>query len=1103
VTRESRRTLTQRALDAVFGYDFFISYTRRDGGKDYALALARRLEKEGFQIFFDSDDYAMGDDWKTMGKWALHRTSQLVLVASPEALSSSAVVREVEIYSTLRNKRIIPIDFGGTVRHRDETKPVFQHLKPEILFIEEHPDCLFSSTQPSDFVIQKLRDGLHLKRQDKKRARFFSIIAAVLVVLTLFATAAAVYASKKQQEAVQKAKEVQRSLSLSHFISAGESLRHGKDDMALAYLARAVQDDAENQAAGTRLAMLLCQRTWPIPLRIFPATTRRDTSPVRSILLHPDGRRLITESGQWKTSSVQVRDWQTGTLLASPREVTSTSLLDMQLSQDGSSFVMAHEMKGRLFTTFSPVPPLAEHPVWSFNPDQESDEVTFHALAPSGTWVLVSGQGRLTLRPRAATPAQPAFAITFGKDPPPGSTDPDSPPPSPPHTVIAHLPLIESVIAAGCSDHAVFILGNDGALWKVHIPATADAAAPQAAADPQRLATLVSERGAAPAHAAFSHQGDRLAVLFDPDSVDQQVIDLQIIDLATARVAAQANDYWAWEHLKLNDPETRKRFDISFSFLPNDVGVALYTMPNEGTLADADGAPADSELKKAALPRGGWWDLTGTATRAASESTAAAAPPDDRKNLTWHALAPGAVLASDTRFVVAQDGPFARMLDALSGVRISGPMRHEGRVTAATLFKDTLLATGTDEGEVRLSTLIRPSLTPPPTPQQQQQRPDSSGTAQTAPISSSPPSPDGLLLTIDGRQRRVQISKADTPAAVQTSLFHLNVCYAGWHPQHPQQILTIAEGESLRLWDLKNAAIIHEASWSYQLPVYASSHPDSAEKRTCTAIWDPTGTHFMLRSGIAPDFYLTLYDAATLEQLSDPVLAPHLPPEATFAAALTLLPWQKLDETPPADALLLLAQAAEFIAGQHISKEGALETISDLPAALAQLTSAHTTAHPFTTLVQQLTTSPALAELRHTTLVDMAAETATVQAFFDLENAVNRAEEVSSYPGQPRNLWVLSRERREALALALAQARKASPQIAEPLISELYASWRQRTDPLAVLSRWYFQRAPADLPAARALFAQEIAKAFSDPETLPEFKPTLLELQKAWEADLK
>jgi hypothetical protein len=153
-----KRSLVQRGLDLIFGYDFFISYTRRDGGKDYAEGLARRLKAAGFQIFFDSDEYAMGDDWKVEGKWALKRTSQLILVASPEALSSAAVVREVEVYSSLPNRRIIPIDFDGTIRNRDESKPIFKYLKSEILFIEEDPSCL--GADPSDFIIQKLQTAL-------------------------------------------------------------------------------------------------------------------------------------------------------------------------------------------------------------------------------------------------------------------------------------------------------------------------------------------------------------------------------------------------------------------------------------------------------------------------------------------------------------------------------------------------------------------------------------------------------------------------------------------------------------------------------------------------------------------------------------------------------------------------------------------------------------------------------------------------------------------------------------------------------------------------------------------------------------------------------
>jgi len=52
-----RRSIWRRAMDAVFGYDFFISYSWLDG-RTYAAALMRRLELQGFQVFLDRNNYA-------------------------------------------------------------------------------------------------------------------------------------------------------------------------------------------------------------------------------------------------------------------------------------------------------------------------------------------------------------------------------------------------------------------------------------------------------------------------------------------------------------------------------------------------------------------------------------------------------------------------------------------------------------------------------------------------------------------------------------------------------------------------------------------------------------------------------------------------------------------------------------------------------------------------------------------------------------------------------------------------------------------------------------------------------------------------------------
>jgi TIR domain len=111
--KELRRPFWQRLVDAFFGYDFFIAYSQGDG-KAYAGDLARRLKNRGFECFLDTEDFAKGDDWKSVGAWALKRTSRLVLVGSPKALESKPVLREVQIFSQT-HKRIIPIDFDGSL----------------------------------------------------------------------------------------------------------------------------------------------------------------------------------------------------------------------------------------------------------------------------------------------------------------------------------------------------------------------------------------------------------------------------------------------------------------------------------------------------------------------------------------------------------------------------------------------------------------------------------------------------------------------------------------------------------------------------------------------------------------------------------------------------------------------------------------------------------------------------------------------------------------------------------------------------------------------------------------------------------------------------
>ena len=92
------KRLLRRIVDAIFGFDFFISYSSRDPdqiGRNYALALKNLLTDRDYVCFLDSTDYEKGEDWQEVGKVALNRTRSLLVVATPAIFDSKPVLREV------------------------------------------------------------------------------------------------------------------------------------------------------------------------------------------------------------------------------------------------------------------------------------------------------------------------------------------------------------------------------------------------------------------------------------------------------------------------------------------------------------------------------------------------------------------------------------------------------------------------------------------------------------------------------------------------------------------------------------------------------------------------------------------------------------------------------------------------------------------------------------------------------------------------------------------------------------------------------------------------------------------------------------------------
>lgn len=218
------RPLSRRIVDAVFGYDFFISYKWEDG-RPYAYALAEKLMKQGFQVFLDSKDYGTGDDWQKIGAWTLQRTGQLILVASELALrprdTETPVEREVRLFART-GRRIIPIAFvprgldGGfnhsasTIELARPTSTVLRYIPAQMLAIKE--DASLFKTGPSEAALKEIAKTFTLVRQDKKRARIFGIISMALVGLTLTAAGLAIWAEiSRRKVSDQLAKQLYAS----------------------------------------------------------------------------------------------------------------------------------------------------------------------------------------------------------------------------------------------------------------------------------------------------------------------------------------------------------------------------------------------------------------------------------------------------------------------------------------------------------------------------------------------------------------------------------------------------------------------------------------------------------------------------------------------------------------------------------------------------------------------------------------------------------------------------------------------------------------------------------------------------------------------------
>jgi len=186
-------------VDALWGYDFFVSYAQADG-QEYPAQLKAALEQpkegRGFSVFLDIEGgYRAGDDLRVMTRRRVRSSAHLLIIAGRKALLESRWVRrEVEHYleaQALRERDRVPIiiDIDDALDYaRTQPKPspcVAQRDDlDDWLRIEECPD----GDGPSGGAVRKLVNSHEGVRRESLRARVFGLLALIFLVLAVGAS---------------------------------------------------------------------------------------------------------------------------------------------------------------------------------------------------------------------------------------------------------------------------------------------------------------------------------------------------------------------------------------------------------------------------------------------------------------------------------------------------------------------------------------------------------------------------------------------------------------------------------------------------------------------------------------------------------------------------------------------------------------------------------------------------------------------------------------------------------------------------------------------------------------------------------------------------
>ncbi len=204
------RSIILQIVDYIFGYDFFISYSHKDGST-YSRALSEKLEEKGYRTFLDERDYKPGDELRRATKRRVTMSTYLVVVARPFALESTWVAREVRVALT-KHRTPILIDIDDSFHAAENGGPVKSQLVDHLRIHEPAS----SPTKPSIEVLDKIIESFQATRQEAKRLRVATGLAIFFIILSILAYWQFRQADKARQDAEIQANNAKARLLVKH-----------------------------------------------------------------------------------------------------------------------------------------------------------------------------------------------------------------------------------------------------------------------------------------------------------------------------------------------------------------------------------------------------------------------------------------------------------------------------------------------------------------------------------------------------------------------------------------------------------------------------------------------------------------------------------------------------------------------------------------------------------------------------------------------------------------------------------------------------------------------------------------------------------------------